>query len=219
MPYGLLIAFEGMPGAPTRRHLDVFSMYLHSRSILHKSFHFLDTSTPLGSLAFVAHTDMFSNFNAKTTHLLMDAERWSKIDDINRTLQSGIHVLVDRFTLCSIAESLADLPQATQIEEFPNPDIVFYFQHSAEESVLSFPYSHIASLEKLRRIKTCYEHAIEFYPCFKDSLFMLPPEFHFSESILQDKIKRKFHSLILNDTVSIHKGDHLHSDEEEIHIC
>ncbi len=193
MPHGLLIAFEGIPGSPARKHLDAFSAYLTTLSVPHQCVHFLDASSPIGALALIARNDIFSSFNANTTQLLLDAERFSRIEFINELLESGVHVLIDRYLLCSLAEAHAQHVRSSckSIHEFPKQDILFYFEYTPEETILQIPYSLYASLEHLHRLHEAYEEIIDYYECFEDVLLYLSKTNTFNET--QDILRRRYH--------------------------
>lgn len=170
--YGKLVAFEGCPGSSAQKNMEKFKTYLDSIEIPCEIVRMLDSSTDVGALAFTAYYDYFTTLPHQAITSVCNAERYAKQSDIGDMLRQGIHVLVDRYILCAISESLAlsekpfELGNMDHLEDLLRPDMVVYFESVPEDGLIAAPFCIFASLFRLKRLQEAYHYAIHHFYYF-----------------------------------------------------
>lgn len=193
---GKLIAFEGCPGSAAQKKMEAFKSYLDSLQITCEIVRLLDPSTIIGSVACSAYYDYFTTYSPKTIDCICNAERYSKQEEIQELLQRGVYVLIDRYILCAISESLAlsekpfELGVLGDYEELLRPDMVVYFESMPEDGLIAAPFCIFASLSRLRRLHEAYVYTMQHFYYFNRIIwFVHENENNFCQRLLK-KINR-----------------------------
>ena len=96
-----------------------------------------DRSTETGALINNFLTKKLE-FNSEVIHLLYSANRWEKKEQITEILNSGTHIIMDRYCYSGVAYSMAkgvDMEWCKNSDKgLPAPDILFFLDISPEEA-------------------------------------------------------------------------------------
>lgn len=144
-PRGAFIVFEGIDRCGKTTQCKALEEYISSRSEradgLKSSafFRFPNRESQIGKLindylATTAKTDI----NDNTIHLLFSANRWEQKDIIEKTLESGVSIVCDRYAYSGVAFSSAkgmDLDWCKSCDRgLPAPDCVLYLDMPVENA-------------------------------------------------------------------------------------
>lgn len=132
---GLFIVFEGLDRSGKSTQVEKLENYFNEMIEQPcKVFRFPDRTTEMGKTIdqILVNKKSVSNGSTqdKALHLLFSANRWEVQDEIEKTLNEGIHVISDRYSFSGLAYSMAKglshewcfQPEKGLIE----PDIVFF---------------------------------------------------------------------------------------------
>lgn len=109
---GLFIVFEGLDRSGKSSQVENLANYLNK--VVEKPckvFRFPDRTTEMGKTIdqILVSKKSVSNGSAqdKALHLLFSANRWEVQEEIEKTLNEGIHVISDRYSFSGLAYSMA----------------------------------------------------------------------------------------------------------------
>ncbi|AFZ79185.1 thymidylate kinase, putative [Theileria equi strain WA] len=156
---GKLIVFEGIDRSGKTSQIKLLSERLTLENIPHQTIGFPDRSTRIGSLLedYLKRKD--EEMPRQALHLLFSANRWENMSRIAKLLESGTHVLLDRYAYSGISYSVGaeglnfdwcKVPDCGIVE----PDVVFFMNVSAQNTCTrsSFGdeiYEKVKTLEKV----------------------------------------------------------------------
>ncbi|XP_020110054.1 thymidylate kinase-like isoform X1 [Ananas comosus] len=134
---GSLIVFEGLDRSGKTSQCGKLLSYLKGEGLSVEAWRFPDRSTGVGQMisSYLANQ---SNLDDRAIHLLFSANRWEKRALMENKLQSGITLIVDRYSYSGVAFSAAKgldiewckAPEAGLIA----PDLVIYLDVLPEKA-------------------------------------------------------------------------------------
>ena len=133
---GVFLVFEGLDKSGKSKQICNLIAGLHKAGITNiKSFNFPERQTRIGKII-TSFLKFRSSLNPQTSHLLFSANRWEFAEDITSTLNSGIHVIADRYVYSGITYSMAnglskDYCMTTETG-LPKPDVNFFLDANPE---------------------------------------------------------------------------------------
>jgi dTMP kinase len=159
---GRLIAIEGIDQSGKRVQSGLLAKKLtrngHSTSV----WSFPDYSTPLGK-QLRAYLAGRSHFDYHAAHLLYAANKWEKVQVLERELRSGRNIIVNRYTPSNLAYGVAHglpLHWVESLEKgLPKPDIVFVLNITTQTSFVRKKRRrdfHESNLNYLNRVRRAY---------------------------------------------------------------
>lgn len=131
---GNLILIEGLDRSGKSTQAQILTDRLDAKLIK-----FPDRSTTIGQIINKFLTDESFVLSDESVHLLFSANRWEKAAEIERFLQEGKHVIMDRYVYSGIAYSLAkENPREVAWLYgpdigLPKPDLTFFLTVSMKE--------------------------------------------------------------------------------------
>ena len=131
---GVLLALEGVDRCGKTTQVARLAETLRQHGHTVETWRFPDRTTATGKLL-DAYLSRAAEMDGRVAHLLFSANRWEKADQLLRTLQRGVHVLLDRYAYSGVAFSAAvnqldiDWCRATE-RGLPAPDRVLYLDVS-----------------------------------------------------------------------------------------
>ncbi|WOV93568.1 MAG: dTMP kinase [Candidatus Nitrosoabyssus spongiisocia] len=132
----MIIAIEGGDQAGKKTQSELLSDALNQMGKKTQLFSFPDYTTPLGK-EIEAYLSGNRNYNHKTIHCLMSANRWECLDSLQKAEQKSI-VIINRYTLSNIAYGMANGLKKIWLEnlddELPIPDITIILDISPKKS-------------------------------------------------------------------------------------
>ncbi len=139
MKPGRMIVFEGLDRSGKTTQLNLLAEKMKQAKIPHKIYKFPDRTSVTGKMldAYLKSTSD-SKLNPTALHFIFAANRWEHADAMRRDLESGIHLLVDRYTDSGIAYAMAqgvakDVAER-MIVGLTKPDITFYLKLEAKDA-------------------------------------------------------------------------------------
>jgi len=135
---GSLVVFEGCDRSGKTTQINKLVTRLNKDGIPSKMMRFPERSTGIGVLI-NQYLTCNQEMDDHVIHLLFSANRWEMVDEIKRSLESGVTVLVDRYAFSGVAFSAAkagvDLSWCKGPDVgLPRPDLVCYLHVSEEEA-------------------------------------------------------------------------------------
>ncbi len=132
-PKGLFIAFEGCDRAGKSTQIDLLSTHLKQKNVQCMTISFPCYATPIGK---ILKKKLKSGGNAVEMSLLFTANRYEMQQIIKHYLNSGIHILCDRYKdsgrAYGVASELDDRWLRKCDEVNIEPDLVIYIDIDAE---------------------------------------------------------------------------------------
>ncbi|CAK0882331.1 unnamed protein product [Prorocentrum cordatum] len=133
---GLFVVFEGLDRSGKSTHSKLLAEHLGSEAPV-RWMCFPDRSSPIGSLL-----DLYlrkqASLSISAVHLLFSANRWEQAASIAEDLNSGTHVICDRYAFSGAAYSIAnglDLGFCQAPDRgLPAPDLVCFMRVCPEEA-------------------------------------------------------------------------------------
>ncbi|XP_003708227.1 thymidylate kinase [Megachile rotundata] len=164
---GALIVFEGCDRAGKSTQVKMLIEALKKRNIPTEARAFPDRTTPTGTL--------INNFLCnklelppETTHLLFSANRWEVKEDIIKSLQNGVTVIIDRYAGSGAAYTAAlsgkCLTWCKEADKgLPSPDLVILLKVSEKTqcSRSNWGSERYENSEFQKRVALNYEKLIE----------------------------------------------------------
>ncbi|XP_078044831.1 thymidylate kinase [Augochlora pura] len=134
IPRGALIVFEGCDRAGKSTQVKMLVDALRKRNIPVEREAFPNRTTAIG-LMINDYLAKKQEYPPETMHLLFSANRWELKDEILKTLNSGVTLIVDRYAASGAAYTAAttgrNLAWCREPDRgLPNPDIVIYLDVS-----------------------------------------------------------------------------------------
>ncbi|XP_014476665.1 PREDICTED: thymidylate kinase [Dinoponera quadriceps] len=137
---GALIVLEGCDRAGKSTQAKMLTKALNERSILAKAHAFPNRNTPVGGLlnGFLSKE---INIPPEAAHLLFSANRWECKEDMEKTLLSGITLVVDRYASSGTAYTAANTGRSLNWCKqpdlgLPKPDCVVLLKVSKHQQEL-----------------------------------------------------------------------------------
>lgn len=136
---GALIVLEGCDRSGKTTQCTKLVEALNNMKIPAKKISFPDRSTPIGSII----NDYLSRkieLPDRSVHLLFSANRWELEPEIRKQIESGITLIVDRYSYSGIvftsAKQCIDFKWCCGPENgLPKPDLVMFLKLSTEEMI------------------------------------------------------------------------------------
>lgn len=136
---GALIVLEGCDRSGKTTQCTKLVEQLNNMNIPAKKISFPDRSTPIGSII----NDYLSKkieLPDRSIHLLFTANRWELEPEIRKLIESGITLIVDRYSYSGIvftsAKQCVDFKWCCGPENgLPKPDLVMFLKLSSEEMI------------------------------------------------------------------------------------
>ena len=132
----MIIAIEGGDQAGKKTQSELLSDALNQMGKKTQLFSFPDYTTPLGK-EIESYLSGDRNYNHKTIHCLMSANRWECLDSLQKAEKKSI-VIINRYTLSNIAYGMANGLKKIWLEnlddELPIPDITIILDISPKKS-------------------------------------------------------------------------------------
>ena len=163
-PRGAFILIEGIDRSGKSTQVRALVERLHRDNMPAKAIRFPDRTSVTGKLL-----DEFLKgglaLHDKAVHLLFCANRWEAAEEISKTLQSGTHVICDRYTYSGQAYSMAKNVDITQEwarspdAGLPAPDLVVYLNLPVECTVKrsGFGSERYEKIDLLRKVQRAFE--------------------------------------------------------------
>ncbi|KAJ5191552.1 Thymidylate kinase [Penicillium cinerascens] len=137
---GALIVVEGLDRAGKSSQCEMLQNYLTEQGQKVKYIRFPDRTTPIGKLI-DSYLRGAVNQDDHSIHLLFSANRWEIAKSIEEDINSGITVIVDRYSYSGAVYSAAKANPTLSLEwawqpelGLPRPDICLFLSISAEEA-------------------------------------------------------------------------------------
>ncbi|KAJ5134481.1 hypothetical protein N7448_000499 [Penicillium atrosanguineum] len=137
---GALIVVEGLDRAGKSSQCEMLQTYLKEQGHSVKYIRFPDRTTPIGKLI-DSYLRGSANQEDHAIHLLFSANRWEIAKSIEEDINSGITVIVDRYSYSGAVYSAAKANPTLSLEwawqpelGLPRPDICLFLSISAEEA-------------------------------------------------------------------------------------
>lgn len=138
MPRGTFIVFEGADRSGKTTQTRLVSQALESADLPTATaipWRFPDRTTAIGE-TINAYLTRAATVEDRALHLLFCANRWEKAADIERALERGHNVVVDRYAYSGVAYSVAKGLEMEWCQGgdvgLPKPDLVVYLELSVE---------------------------------------------------------------------------------------
>ena len=161
---GAFILVEGIDRSGKSTQVRALVERLHRDNMPAKAIRFPDRASVTGKLL-----DEFLKGGIalpdKSVHLLFCANRWEAAEEISKTLQSGTHVICDRYTYSGQAYSMAKDVGITQEwarsadAGLPAPDLVVYLDLPVECTIKrsGFGSERYEKIDSLRKVQRAFE--------------------------------------------------------------
>lgn len=140
MARGTFIVFEGMDRTGKTTQTKGVTRALESSGLClapNLPWRFPDRSTAIGQ-TINNYLSGECTLSDQAVHLLFCANRWEKADEIERALQKGETVIVDRYAYSGVAYSMAKGMDQTWCREgdrgLPKPDVVVYLELAVDKA-------------------------------------------------------------------------------------
>lgn len=163
---GLLIVFEGCDRSGKTTLCTRLVHDLNARCPT-QFMRFPDRSTPIGGMI-DAYLKGDAQLNDQAVHLLFSANRWEKVDQMKKALESGSHVVVDRYAFSGVAFSAAkdelSMEWCKQPDRgLPRPDLVCFLDVSPDEAQKrgGFGQERYEKLEFQTRVRKNYDQLMD----------------------------------------------------------
>ena len=139
---GAFIVFEGCDRSGKTTQVQRVIKHLNEgsgdKTEVAKMMRFPDRTTQIGQMI-DRYLKGSANLDDHVIHLLFSTNRWEKVADLRKTLESGTHVIVDRYAFSGVAFSGAkpnlSMEWCRQSDRgLPKPDLVCFLDVSAEEA-------------------------------------------------------------------------------------
>lgn len=125
---GRLIALEGIDQSGKRTQSNLLAKELARRGFQATVWDFPDYTTPIGK-QLRAYLAGGSELDYHAVHLLYAANKWERVQELNRAIASGHNVIVNRYSPSNLAYGVArglELDWLRALEDgLPRPDVVF----------------------------------------------------------------------------------------------
>lgn len=162
---GKLVVFEGIDRSGKTTQLTLLSKALTSKGIPHRIIKFPCLDTKCGTILSEHLTTRDAVRSRRAIHLLFSANRWEMMKEIVTTLESGTHILMDRYAFSGVAYSVGaeGLSYDWCIradEDIVSPDVVIYMDNSPSASARrnNFGDERYEDESKLDRVRKVYQH-------------------------------------------------------------
>ena len=135
--HGLLIAIEGIDQSGKRTQAALLARRLVTKGYRASVWDFPDYGTPLGK-QLRAYLVGRNRFDYHAVHLLYAANRWERVEELNRVIGRGRNIIVNRYSPSNLAYGLAHglpLEWLRSLENgLPKADVVFVLDVAPQTS-------------------------------------------------------------------------------------
>ncbi|CDR96868.1 thymidylate kinase, putative [Babesia bigemina] len=185
---GKLFVFEGIDRSGKTTQLKLLSQKLTSEGISHRLLKFPCVDTKCGKVLVEHLASRDAVRSRRAIHLLFSANRWEMMKEVVSTLESGTHILMDRYAFSGVAYSVGAENLSYEWCIWPDdglvsPDLVIYLDNPATVSASrsnfgkapTQPSAHAAQGEeryeevcKLEAVRRVYDQfrVLPFWQCF-----------------------------------------------------
>ncbi|KYQ99774.1 thymidylate kinase [Tieghemostelium lacteum] len=159
---GLFILFEGVDRVGKSTQVQNLVKFLNDKQLSTKAMRFPDRTTPIGTII-NAYLQNSTNMDDRALHLLFSSNRWEAKDSIYQALNSGVNLVVDRYSYSGVAYTAAkgiDFDWCYACEKgLPEPDVIIYLSMNSEDATKrgDFGGERYEKLEFQKKIKDIYE--------------------------------------------------------------
>ncbi|UKK02170.2 thymidylate kinase [Theileria orientalis] len=161
MRRGKFIVFEGIDRSGKSTQIKLLSQKLVEENIKTQIITFPNKKTPIGRILGDYLRSRDENIPKQALHLLFSANRWEVMDNIKKVLESGTHVITDRYAYSGISYSVGaeglnfdwcKIPDKGLIQ----PDVVFYMDIEPEQTTSRGDFG-VEIYENIEHLKSVHQ--------------------------------------------------------------
>ncbi|OZJ02075.1 hypothetical protein BZG36_04960 [Bifiguratus adelaidae] len=154
---GALVVVEGCDRAGKSTQCSLLVEYLQSSGIKAHLLKFPNRTTPIGTMI-DSYLSNKSQLDDRAIHLLFSANRWEAMDEMEKLIQSGVTLVVDRYAYSGVAFSAAKGLDLTWCKSCDvgliTPDVVIFLDLPIEDAMKRGGFGEERYEKKEMQIKT-----------------------------------------------------------------